>query len=333
MVARRTASAAPPRERVHLDRLRGPVDAGAHERRVPRRRDADEHARCANAASTPTMSARPLRSPLAPRQPERGEPDHAREQHGTDVRALYAQPRHQHEARDQRAGDGADGVDRVGVSGRVAAAAALQQPHRHREDGAQQHARRTDQERHRAGLARTAARASHAPACVPMSSMRCGSPGNACTASAAVAASSELQRAEAGQRADAREPRCDQRAAERDAEQVDAEHGRERVDGRTEHQPEQPHPGHLERQRAEARRARTVHATMRRVPGPSGTCFGRRRLRGGATGVVARPPAVHAIAATMTLSAAATNVRRGEPDAGQQHEAGERTSPPPRRTC
>ena len=53
-------------------------------------------------------------------------------------------------------------------------------------------------------------------------------------------------------RTSAREERDDQRAAERHAEQVDPEHGRERVDGRTEHETEQTDPCELQQQRGEA---------------------------------------------------------------------------------
>ena len=74
----------------------------------------------------------------------------------------------------------------------------------------------------------------------------------------------------------------DQRAAEREAEQVDAQHTRERVDGGSEHQAEEPHPCDLERQRREARkREQQRHERDARSRGLPGRGNGGGRSRGG----------------------------------------------------
>ena len=261
------------REREIATRHDRTIHARRHHHGIPRRRgqheqpgreheDDHEHRR------------EPAPRALHPRHPRGHEPDDERDRDRAEVRALHTERRHQHETREQRTGDRADRVERVAGADRMAAVAALQQPHRHREQRTEQHARQPDDRGDGERLgdqqpapidARGRTHLEHA--------LR--QPRERMHRERRAGGESGLQQRETRERRAALDPTSDERRSEGDAEQVDPEHRRERVDRRAEHEPEQPHPRDLERERAEAReREQQCDDTPRAHPEPIGRGHG-----------------------------------------------------------
>ena len=200
------------------------------------------------------------------------------------MRALDAQRRDQHEPGGERTGQRPRRVHGVRESRRVAAVAALQQPRGDREHGAEQRAGNEEQERHGEDLAReqrTPARAGALGQRIhPIRQSR-----EQRDLERRGGGERELQASEARERDAAAHAARDGRSTQREPEQVDAQHGGERIHRRAEHEPEQPYPRDLERERREPRQCE-----QERHGEPVSALEAARRDRGSGSGPQRRAP-------------------------------------------
>jgi hypothetical protein len=240
-----------PERREHVPGVKRPVGAERHEHRVPaRRRDRCERRRERQRAES---RARRQPRPRDAREQQAREPAHERQRHREPHHALDAQRRQQHEPTEERAGDGAERVERIGRAGGRTAAAGLQQPRGEREHRAQERAWHDQHRQHEPEL-RHEQPAPRRPGLLAEIQHRARQGDVAVHPPGGARGDAELQRGEPRHARASREERGDGRASEGDAREIDAEHRGERIDGGAEHEPVEPHPRQLERERREPAR-------------------------------------------------------------------------------